>query len=125
MLGPRKWNAKRPGSVVGTRRTVMLKRILIPAAGAFALAAIAFSPQSASAANLVSGATAAQAAEADLSNVVDVHRRHWRRHAWWGVPFVAAPFAYYGAYGGPGWHYQYYGPHKRRCGYTRWGYTCW
>ena len=102
----------------------MLKPALIPAAGAFALAAIAFSPQSATAANLAGGATAAQAAEADLSNVVDVHRRHWRRHARWGVPFVAAPLAY-GYYGGPGWHYQYYGPHKRRCGYTRWGYTCW
>jgi hypothetical protein len=101
----------------------MLKRTLILAAGAFALAAFALSPQSATAASLGGGAAAAQAAEADLSNVVDVHRR-WRRRIWWGAPLVVAPFAY-GAYAGPGWHYQYYGPHRRRCGYTRWGYTCW
>jgi hypothetical protein len=103
----------------------MLKRLLIPAAGALALAAFALSPQSAAAANLAAGASAAQAAEADLSNVVDVRHRRWRRHIWWGAPLVAAPFAYYGYHGGPGWHYQYFGPHKRRCGYTRWGYTCW
>jgi hypothetical protein len=105
----------------------MLKPALISAAGALALAVFALSPQSATAASLAGGASAAQAAEADLSNVVDVHRRgrHWRRHIWWGAPLVAAPFAYYGYNGGPGWHYQYFGPHKRRCGYTRWGYTCW
>ncbi|HEY7458611.1 MAG TPA: hypothetical protein VH765_07655 [Xanthobacteraceae bacterium] len=102
----------------------MLKRILIPVAGAFALAIYAFAPQPASAASLGSGAAAAQAAEADLSNVVDVHRRYYRRYAW-GAPFAVAPYAYYGAYGGPSWHYRYFGPHKRRCGYTYWGYTCW
>jgi hypothetical protein len=103
----------------------MLKRILIPAAAALALAAFAFSPQPVAAANLAGGSAATKAAEADLSNIVDVHRRYWRRYGLWGAPFVAAPFAYYGYYGGPGWHYQYYGPHRRRCGYTRWGYTCW
>lgn len=104
----------------------MLKRTLILAAGVFALAAFALSPQPATAASWAGGAAAPQAAEADLSNVIDVHRRgrHWRRNIWWGAPVVAAPFAY-GAYGGPGWQYQYFGPHKRRCGYTRWGYTCW
>jgi len=107
----------------------MLKRTLISAAGALAFAAFALSPQSATAASWAgSAASAAQTAEADLSNVIDVHRRgHWRRHVWRGAPLVVAPYAYgaYGAYGGPGWHYQYFGPHKRRCGYTRWGYTCW
>jgi hypothetical protein len=105
----------------------MLKRTFIPIAGAIALATVAFIPQQTAAANLAAGATAAQAAEADLSNVVDVHRRYYRRHAWWGVPFVAAPLAYgaYGSYGGPGWHYRYFGPHKRRCGHTYYGYTCW
>ena len=104
----------------------MLKRTLILAAGGFALAVLTLSPQSATAASWSGGASAPQAAGADLSNVIDVHRRgrHWRRHIWWGAPLVVAPFAY-GAYGGPGWHYQDYGPHKRRCGYTRWGYTCW
>jgi hypothetical protein len=104
----------------------MLKRTLILAAGAFALAAFALSPQSATAASWAAGAAGAQTAEADLSNVIDVHRRgrHWRRHILWGAPFAVAPYAY-GAYGGPGWNYQYLGPHKRRCGYTRWGYTCW
>ena len=56
----------------------MLKRILISTAGALALAAFAFSPQSATAASLAAGAAATQAAEADLSDVVNVHRR-WRR----------------------------------------------
>jgi hypothetical protein len=98
----------------------MLKRILIPAAGALALATFALSPHSATAANLAGGAAAAQTAEVDLSSIVDVrHRRHWRRHVWWGAP------AYYGYYGGPGWHYRYFGPHKRRCAYTYGGYSCW
>lgn len=106
----------------------MLNRTLIAAAGALALAAFALSPQSTSAAPLAGGAAATQAAQADLSNVVDVHRRYWRgRYAWRAAPFAVAPFAYYGAYGGggPGWEYRYFGPHKRRCGYSYWGYTCW
>ena len=73
----------------------MLKRTLILAAGVFALAAFALSPQAATAASWAGGAAAPQAAEADLSNVIDVHRRgrHWRRHIWWGAPFAVAPFA--------------------------------
>ena len=103
----------------------MLKRTLIPAAGAFALAAIALSPQSATAANWPAAQPLPKPRKLICrTSWTFIARRHWRRHAWWGAPFVAAPLAY-GAYGGPGWHYQYYGPHKRRCGYTRWGYTCW
>ena len=105
----------------------MLKRIALPAAGAFALAAIAISPEPA-AASWIGGAAATQTAQSDLSAVVDVrHRRHSRYHGfWWGAPLALAPFAYYS---NPGWQYQYFGPHKRRCGYTwyhgRQVYTCW
>jgi hypothetical protein len=103
----------------------MLKQIALPAASAFALAAIALSPAPASASWISGAAATAQTAQAGLSNVIDVHRRrHSHRYHgfWWGAPLAFAPYAYYS---NPGWHYQYFGPHKRRCGYTHWGYTCW
>jgi hypothetical protein len=100
----------------------MLKRFLIPLAAAFALAASAFYAQPAAAASWIGGAaTATHTAQTELSDVVDVrHRRSWRRYAW-GVPFVL-PYTYY-AY--PSWHYRYFGPYKRRCAYTAYGYSCW
>jgi hypothetical protein len=104
----------------------MLKRILISAAGAAALAAYAFAPQPAAAASWIGGAAAAaRTAPVDLSDVTNVHYRYRRhvRHYLWGAPFAFAPYAYY--YPSPSWHYRYFGPHKRRCGYTYYGYTCW
>lgn len=88
----------------------MTNRMLLSAAAALLFGAMAFAPEPAAAHWAGAPASATHASQAELSDVVNVHRRgrrHYYGYYGWGAPFAYPYYPYY--------HRPYAG---RRCGWV-------